>query len=180
MNEGQKRRNFPADQEAFTQVVQSHAGQLTRRASRLSDPHTGQDDAQIAFERAWRTAVDGKFDTTQNTPQVKGWLNTTLGRVAADRRRRSAKEVVGLPATAQSLPSSENIEATVVQTKMVRDALRAVPPGQRAILFRLYFQGHSIKDVAADLGIAEGTVKSQAHRGRETLRKLLEDADFNR
>ena len=49
-------------------------------------------------------------------------------------------------------------------------ALRAVPPQQRAVVVLRYWEGLSVQQTAALLGIAPGTVKSQAARGLAALR----------
>jgi DNA-directed RNA polymerase specialized sigma24 family protein len=48
-----------------------------------------------------------------------------------------------------------------------------VRPGQRAVLVLRYWEDISVEDTARLLECAEGTVKSQAARGLQTLRALL-------
>jgi len=70
-------------------------------------------------------------------------------------------------------------EATVpaAETIVDRDALAAflaaLHPRQRAVVVLRFYLGYSIGETAALLGIAEGTVKSQATRGLENLRTQL-------
>jgi RNA polymerase sigma-70 factor (sigma-E family) len=53
------------------------------------------------------------------------------------------------------------------------DALRKVPPGQRAVLVLRYWEDMSVDETAKVLKCSTGTVKSQAARGLQTLRDLL-------
>jgi RNA polymerase sigma-70 factor (sigma-E family) len=51
-------------------------------------------------------------------------------------------------------------------------ALRALPPGQRAVLYLRYCEDLSEAETARLLGRSVGTVKSQAHAGLVRLREL--------
>lgn len=58
-------------------------------------------------------------------------------------------------------------------------ALRQIPLPQREVLVLRYFEGLSESEIAAELGVAPGTVKSRAARGLATLRAsgLQEEVD---
>ncbi len=49
-------------------------------------------------------------------------------------------------------------------------AVRSLPKRQQQVLALHYLEGYSINEVAALLGVAEGTVKTHLHQGRNTLR----------
>ena len=52
-------------------------------------------------------------------------------------------------------------------------AVRALPRQQAAVLALHYYEDLPIADIAAVLGLAEGTVKAHLHKGREALRQRL-------
>ncbi|WP_158842921.1 SigE family RNA polymerase sigma factor [Saccharothrix deserti] len=52
-------------------------------------------------------------------------------------------------------------------------ALAKVPPRQRAVLVLRYWEDLSVEETARALNCSEGTVKSQAARGLQTLRGLI-------
>jgi len=56
---------------------------------------------------------------------------------------------------------------------LVREALKAVPPKQRAVLVLRYWNDLSVEQTAAALGCSTGNVKSQAARGLAALRRKL-------
>jgi RNA polymerase sigma-70 factor (ECF subfamily) len=51
---------------------------------------------------------------------------------------------------------------------------RTLPPRYRDALVVYYFQERDLKEAAQILGIAEGTLKANLHRGRELLRRRCE------
>jgi RNA polymerase sigma-70 factor (sigma-E family) len=55
----------------------------------------------------------------------------------------------------------------------VRSALSALAPRQRAVIVLRYYEGLSEAEIASTLGIAPGTVKSQARDGLARLRQAL-------
>jgi RNA polymerase sigma-70 factor (sigma-E family) len=63
--------------------------------------------------------------------------------------------------------------ARIDERMRLREALRKVPPRQRAVLVLRYYEGLDIEQTAAVLGLRTGTVKSQAARGLTALREAL-------
>lgn len=61
----------------------------------------------------------------------------------------------------------------------VRAALAGLAPRQRAVLVLRYYEGLSEAEIAAVLGIAPGTVKSQARDGLARLRRALPADEFD-
>ena len=57
---------------------------------------------------------------------------------------------------------------------MVRRALAQLPAEHRAVLWRSHYLGWSLARIAADLQIAEGTVKSRLHYALRALRLTLQ------
>ncbi|SDG93326.1 RNA polymerase sigma-70 factor, sigma-E family [Lentzea fradiae] len=60
---------------------------------------------------------------------------------------------------------------------VLMEALAKVPPRQRACLVLRYWEDMSVERTAAVLRCSEGTVKSQAARGLQTLRGLLSEQE---
>jgi RNA polymerase sigma-70 factor (ECF subfamily) len=57
----------------------------------------------------------------------------------------------------------------------VKDGLSALEPEQRDVLRRHYLESRSVAEIASELGIPEGTVKSRLHAARHQLRLRLEE-----
>ena len=58
----------------------------------------------------------------------------------------------------------------------INAALQELPLGQLEVL-RLMLEGQTIREIAAELGLPEGTVATRIHRARRRLRLRLEEGD---
>lgn len=65
----------------------------------------------------------------------------------------------------------------VAELVAVRDALATLAPRQRAVLVLRHYEGLSEAEIAAQLSISPGTVKSQARDGLAKLRGVLPSAE---
>jgi RNA polymerase sigma-70 factor (sigma-E family) len=74
-----------------------------------------------------------------------------------------------------SEPSAEATAAGNARRDAVLAALATLPTRQREVVALRYFGGLSTAETAAELSIAEGTVKAHLHRGLAALREQLED-----
>lgn len=128
-----------------------------------------QDCTQEAFLRAWR-----RWDSlSREVDDPYAWVRTVAWRLAVSEWRRSLAQVRALvrhgPAPVVPPPSGDEVA--------VRAALAQLSLEQRAALVLHYFADLSVKDVAAALGVPEGTVKARLSRGRVVLSRLLQEED---
>jgi RNA polymerase sigma factor (sigma-70 family) len=65
------------------------------------------------------------------------------------------------------------IERENDRQEMLELAIRKLPDAQRVSLVLFHFQDMSYEEIAAKLGVTLAKVKSDIHRGRETLKKLI-------
>jgi RNA polymerase sigma-70 factor (sigma-E family) len=88
-------------------------------------------------------------------------------------RKRSSTEVPVFAVEAAS--SDRDLAGEVANRQAVMHALARLPQRQRACVVLRYFEDLSVSEVAALLGVHEGTVKSQTSRGLVSLRTLFAD-----
>ncbi|MCU1691967.1 MAG: polymerase sigma factor [Frankiales bacterium] len=118
--------------------------------------HEAADLLQDALERTgcrWHVVEDPE-------PYVRrAMVNLSVNRVRRLRRGLLVAE-----------PPAVLVEPLGVEADHVWAAVRALPPGQRAVLVLRYYEGLSEAEIATVLGCATGTVKSQASKALATLR----------
>lgn len=131
------------------------------------DWHLAEDLCQNAFTKlylAWtRVARRDALDPYMRRIILRTYLD--------DRRRPWRRERPSETAGADlPAPSGHDDDRLVLLA-----ALGRIPPRQRATLVLRYWEDQSVQECAQLLGVSTGTVKSQASRGLEALRKLLGD-----
>jgi RNA polymerase sigma-70 factor (sigma-E family) len=153
----------------YGDFVAAQAAGLVRYAYLLcGDWHRAEDTVQKALAKlylAWpRIAVTGAVD---------GYVRRIVNRVLIDDSRLARFRREWLSDRVPEPPSVPDPAVASDERLTVMQALAGVPPRQRAVLVLRYWEDRSVEQVAELLGCSVGTVKSQAARGLQTLRKLL-------
>ncbi|NGN68552.1 SigE family RNA polymerase sigma factor [Streptomyces sp. A7024] len=154
----------PGRDEAFTAFVSNRYPSLLRTGRLLTGTETGaQDLVQEALLRTYRS-----WRRIGRTEAAEAYTRTTMVRLLGkDRRRRWSGEV---PAgTLPEVPQPGHDEAVATRVA-VRELLRSLPAGQRAVLVLRYYHQLTEREVADQLGCSPGTVKSRAARALSALR----------
>lgn len=162
------RAHVDGDPDAFAELVRRHRDRLWAVAMRtLGDREEAADAVQDALLSAYRSADRFRGDSAVTT-----WLHRIVVNACLDRaRRRQARPTLELSeATVPATWGGEPPPDTVVA---VHDALAQLPLDQRVVLVLLDMYGYPVAEIAAMLGVAEGTVKSRAARARARMAVLL-------
>ena len=165
------RRHVAGDSEAFGTLFSRHSGRLWAVALRtVGDPEDAADALQEAMISAFRRAGSFRGDSAVST-----WLHRIVVNAAVDRLRRRPTRTVSWPSDPDELePFFTPGPADVTETRLDVDAaLRMLPPQQRAALVLVDMLGYPVAEVAAILGVSQGTVKSRCARGRARLLPYL-------
>jgi RNA polymerase sigma-70 factor (ECF subfamily) len=165
------KRHLAGDSEAFGILFSRHSGRLWAVALRtVGDPEDAADALQEAMISAFRRAGDFRGDSAVST-----WLHRIVVNAAIDRLRRRPTRTVSWPSDPDELePFFTPGTADATETRLDVDAaLRMLPPRQRAALVLVDMMGYPVAEVAAILGVSQGTVKSRCARGRARLLPYL-------
>lgn len=155
----------------------AHRARLVARARAvLGDPESAEDEVQEVFLRAW--AACASFDPAAG-PTLLAWLARITHNVVVDHVRARAVRPQ-LPRT-EPAPVAEPPASTPIDTVLLRlrllDALATVSADHRGVVVRTVLHDRSYRDVAAELRLPVGTVRSRAFYALRGLRRSLEHDD---
>ncbi|MGH9026591.1 MAG: sigma-70 family RNA polymerase sigma factor [Acidimicrobiia bacterium] len=169
-----KARDAASLQEAFGR----HEGCVFALARRLLvETSLAEEVVQEVFLRLWKDP--GRFDPSRGS--LRSFLlaeahgrSVDLLRSETARRAREDRDARRSPTLTVDVDREiEHMETA----ERVRDAVAALPPGERAAIELAYFGGHTYMEVARLLGEPEGTVKSRIRAGLTRLRDVMENQE---
>ena len=72
------------------------------------------------------------------------------------------------------VPLDEMYQAVIpVESQGILDAVKRLPPNERAAIFLFYYEGYSVAEIARILRLKANTVYSHLHRARKRLRRQI-------
>ena len=160
------------EREALGRLYDRHAAVLLALGLRiLGDRGLAEDVLHDVVLEAWHRARD--FDPGRGT--VRAWLVTRMRSRALDRRTASTRqarlaEQAGRDGENRITPSAM---AAVPDGARVRRQLADLPADLVQVVELAYFEGQSFSDIARQLGIPIGTVKSRMARALHLLRERM-------
>ena len=155
----------------FTAFMQAHAADLLRTAWLLvGDAHRAEELVQHALVRTYAAWPRARRD------DPLAYARRTLMNLRIDTWRRRRREVLSAPERLPETRAAGGQGPSDDRDQLVR-ALALLSPRQRRIVVLRHFVGLPEAEVAAELGISVGTVKSTASRGLATLRAALTTTD---
>lgn len=165
------------DRDALGDLVRRHERRVATLCHRfLDDRDEALDATQEVFLKAWRQAAN-----FEPRARVTTWLHRIAVNHCLNRLRRRAilrfvpfvsvgddgQEEVFDPVDPVAGPDGALDSRR--ELAAVRRAIRRLPPGQRAVLVLVRFEGLSYRATAEALGITEGAVESRLVRAMRTL-----------
>ena len=162
------------DVAAFETIYRTHSGRLYSVACRvLGNPADAEDLLQEIFLAAHR-----KLESFRGESALGTWLYRLAMNLCLDHLRSRATRSGQLTDALDDefglddVSSRRLAERTVTKMDLER-ALAQLPAGCRTAFVLHDVEGLEHREVAAALGIAEGTSKSQVHKARMRLRAML-------
>jgi len=153
---------------AFAEYYATRAEVMRGTAYLLcGDWHRAEDLVQSAFTKLYLA-----WDRVNRHEVLDAYVRRIIVHGYVDQRRRGwwHRERVAETVPEHAVPAAGTDDRLVLF-----DALARVPRRQRAVLVLRYWLDLPVAEVADLLDCSQGTVKSQAARGLQTLRDLLPD-----
>ncbi|OYD69907.1 sigma-70 family RNA polymerase sigma factor [Rhodococcus sp. OK302] len=164
------------DESALRVAYEDHAGELFRFAHRsLGDIGVAEEAVQETFLRAWRAARSFQPETAS----LRTWLFSICRNIVIDISRARASRPLMAGAEPPDTPSASRPLEELVVGLQVEEALRRLSEQHRQVLVEVHLRDRPAADVAAQLGIPEGTVRSRVYYGLKALKLVLEEMGWH-
>lgn len=155
------------DEAAVKAVYDRFGGPIYALSLRiLNDRDLAADATQMTFLKAWRAA--STYDPDRS---LAPWLYAIARRTAIDIYRKRSRAVPSDDVDVVALPPGLETAWEVFE---VRTALDQLPDDERNVVRMSHFDGLTHVEIAEQLGIPVGTVKSRSHRAHKRLVEMLQ------
>lgn len=147
---------------SFYERLQPRAVSVARRL--LGDSALAEDTAAEAFARAY-----ARWDKVRQHPNPDAWLLRVVGNIAVDYLRKdSRKPLLGVEPV-RTDPSGDSAALRIDLT----DAMQHLSGRQQEVIVLRYLIDLPEEEVAAALGMSNGSVKTHLHRATTKLRSRM-------
>lgn len=151
----------------FAAVYRRHLHSTLAVVIALRGARVGVEEvAQEAFTRAFE-----RWDDVGQMARPDLWIHRVALNLATSRLRRLGAEARAVARLGNR--RDEPTSAAFVDHGPFWEAVRQLPPRQARVIALRYAADLPIADVAAVMGIAEGTVKAHVHAAKRRLEELL-------
>jgi len=165
------------DEQAIAAAYAAHGAEIYRFALRgLRDPGAAQDVVQETFLRAWRSSE--RYDPALSSLRV--WLfalarNAMLDHVRASGVRPWQGALVDDAQLERAATPVDDGTEQLLRGWVVEEALRRLSPDHRTVLVETHVKDRPYAEVAAELGLPVGTIRSRVFYGLRALRVALDE-----
>jgi RNA polymerase sigma-70 factor (ECF subfamily) len=164
------RRVTERDQTAFDALYDRYAPVVHRMALRIlnQDEQAADEVVQDVFFQIWRWPE--KWDADKGT--FVNWLLTVTRNTAIDQHRRHQRYVQLPVDTIDAITQSSNqAEQRSDTRRLLLKLLKKLPREQKQVIMLAFLRDMTHQEIAAELDIPAGTVKSRLRLGMKKLRK---------
>ena len=165
-------RAVAGESAAFAELLRRHDQAVHAYLARRS----GRQDADDLLSEVWLRAFEARASYDRRWPDARPWLYGIARNVLRAHWRRLGRTAPAvLAGSSDPWPDVDARIDAAAGVSALRRALAELPPGDRAVLLLVSWEGLAPAEVAVALGIPQGTARSRLHRARTSIRRLLAD-----
>ena len=161
---------------ACRQLIDSYGDRILRVAyGILKDKQLAEDTVQEVFLKVFR-----KIDQHNSDRSFDSWLYTiTVNQCRNKMRKWTFKKLFFVDQfLGFNERSDEKVEETILQdekAQILHKEIRRLKAKYREVIILYYYEDLSVKEIGEVLDVKENTIKTRLRRGRNYLKKNLED-----
>lgn len=162
------------DMASLARIVERNQTWAWRVAYRFTG---NSDDASDIVQEAFLRLLNasGRY---QPTAKFRTFFYQIISRLCLDwAKKKQPLYLESIPDSPDPLPGAADAMIRRETSIAVRTALNALPPNQRMAIVLRYYEDLNYKEIALALKTTTKAVERLLSRGRERLRKILEDQD---
>lgn len=175
-------RAVNGDRPAFEELYHRYVRKIYNLVYRMvGSAQEAEEVTQEVFYQAYKNLTGFQGRSKFYTWIFRIATNVSLQYVKRQVRRRrdtSFEEVIDAQMPTTGAASGTDPEKEVQSRALYRaldDAVKRLPPNQRAVMILGPIQGHSYEQMAQILGTNEEVIKGRLHRARENIREFLKE-----
>ncbi|POY36688.1 RNA polymerase subunit sigma-70 [Solitalea longa] len=132
------------------------------------DRDEAEDVLQVGFVRMFE-----KLHLYKGEGSFEGWLRRIMVNTAIEFYRRNSRMYPMVDLEEAENQSSNDLPLSNLNVQELLKLVQNLPPGYRMVFNMYAIEGYGHKEIADQLGISEGTSKSQLNRARTQLKEWI-------
>lgn len=157
-------------QKAFNQFYESHISFVFQIAIKILQDQT---EAEDICHDIFLDVYQNPKKYNKNKGSIKAWLAVKTRSRCIDMLRKKKPVLIN---KLESLETEKDIKAELhvlkrIENDILLEALRHIPKKQREVIYGMYFESKTQRELAVSLNKPIGTIKSLVRYGLKNLRK---------
>jgi RNA polymerase sigma-70 factor, ECF subfamily len=163
------------DEAGLRAAYREHGAPLFRFALRsLNDRGLAEEAVQETFFRAWRARE--RYEPLIGS--LRTWLFAIARNVVVDMARaRKARPVFSAELPESAIQTEDPAEG-ILRSTQVEEALRRISDEHRRVIVEIHLRRRTSNEVAAEIGLPDGKVRSRLFYGLKALRAALDEVGW--